>query len=157
MGKQLHPALAGRCRPGRLGLRCPCRSGGEESPADVVGDVAVQRLVGPIEPQLPDRRREDEVHLQSLLHAGTPALEIDRPGVLEHLLPFLRGGWIARDVAAAVEVRQFAVADNLQRLERHHTVAAAERVGGLIHELPPRRSTLAGQADRGRGGDRRHQ
>ena len=63
-------------------------------------------------------------------------LEIDRPCVLEHLLPFLRGVRIAGDVAAAVEVRQFTVADDLQRLERHHAVAAAERVGGAGHELP---------------------
>ena len=83
-------------------------------------------------------------------------LEIDRPGVLEHLLPFLRGVWIAGDVAAAVEVRQFTVADDLQRLE-HHAVAAAERVGGPGHELPLRSSSLAGQADRERRADRSHQ
>ena len=44
-------------------------------------------------------------------------LEIDRPRVLEDFLPLLRGARVAGDVPAAVEVRQFAVADDLQRLE----------------------------------------
>jgi hypothetical protein len=53
-------------------------------------------------------------------------LDIDRPRVLEHLLPFLRSVWIAGDVSATVEVRQFTVADNLQCLERHQAIAATE-------------------------------
>jgi hypothetical protein len=145
MGEHLDAALAGCRCPRGLRLRRPGLGGSEESAADVVGDLAVERLAGPIEPELPGRRGEDEIHLQALLHTRAPVLEIDRPGVLEHLLPFLRSVWIPGDVAAAVEVGQFTVADNLQRLEHHHAVAPAERVGGACHELPLRRSGLARQ------------
>ena len=91
MGEQLHATLAGGRRPCGLWLRRPCLRSRQESSADVVGDIAVERLVGPIEPELPDRRCEHEIHLQALLHARAPVLEIDRPCVLEHFLPLLRG------------------------------------------------------------------
>ena len=90
MGEQFHSTLAGGRGPRRLRLRRSCLRSRQESSADVVGDIAVQRLVGPIEPELPDRRCEHEIHLQALLHARAPVLEIDGSRVLECLLPLLR-------------------------------------------------------------------
>ena len=145
MGEQLHAALAGGGGPCGLWLGSSRLGGRQESTADVVGDIAVQCLVGAIEPELSGRRCEHEVHLQALLHARAPVLEVDRSGVFEHLLPFLRGCWIAGDVPAAVEVRQFAVADDLQRLDSHQPIAATERVSGARHELEFRSRSLAGQ------------
>jgi hypothetical protein len=81
-------------------------------------------------------------------------LEIDRPCVFEHLLPLLRSVRIAGDVSAAVEVRQFTVADDLERLESHEAIAAAERLGGASHELPLWSGALAGEPNRERRGDR---
>src|SRR6187549_1951002 len=130
MGEQFHAPLAGGGGAGGLWLLCPCLRSGQESSADVVRDIAVERLIGPIESELSGGGRKDEVHLQALLHARTRVLEIDRACVLEDLLPLLRGCWIAGDVPAAVEVRQLAVADDLQRLHGHHPVAATERVSG---------------------------
>ena len=134
MGQQFHPTLAGGRGPRGLWLRRPGLRSRQESPADVVGDIAVQRLVVPIESELPRGRGEHEVDLQPLLHARAPVLEVDRAGVLEHFLPLLRGLRISGDVPAAVEVRQLAVADDLQRLEGHHAVAAAECLRGAAHE-----------------------
>jgi hypothetical protein len=90
MREQLHTTLAGRRRSCWLRLRRARLRSREESAADVIGDIAVERLIRPIESELPDRRGEDEIHLQALLHARAPVLEIDRPCVLEYLLPLLR-------------------------------------------------------------------
>ena len=134
--EQLHAPLTDRRRPCGLRLWRPGLRSGEESAADVVGNIAVQRLTGPIEPALADGRRGDEIHLQALLHAGAPVLEIDRPRVVEDFLPFLRSVRIAGAVSTAVDVGEFSVADDLEGLQRHHAVAAAECVGGTYHLLP---------------------
>ena len=156
MGEQLHATLAGGGGTRGLWLRRPRLRSRQESAADVVGDIAVKCLVGPIESELPGRRREHEVHLQALLHARAPVLEIDGARVLEHFLPLLRGGRVAGDVPAAVEVRQLAVADDLQRLQRHDAVAAAERIRGARDELQFG-SALTRDANHERHGDRQCQ
>ena len=77
MGEQFDSALSGR--RGSCGLR-PSITGlgsGEEPAADVVRDIAVECFAGAIEPELPDRRRKDEIHLQALLHPCAPVLEIN--------------------------------------------------------------------------------
>ena len=134
--QHLYAPLANRRGPRGLWLRRSRLRSREESPTDVVGHLAVERLIGAIEPELPSRGGEDEIHFQTLLDARAPVLEIDRPRVLEHLLPFLRCGRVPGDVAAAVEVRQLAIANDLKCLERHQAVTPAERVGGLRHADP---------------------
>jgi hypothetical protein len=84
-------------------------------------------------------------------------LEIDRACVLEDLLPLLRGVGISGDVPAAIEVGQFTVADDLQRLEPHHAVASAERVRGACHELAFRSGSLPLDPNRERGEGRHRQ
>ena len=101
MGEQLHATLAGGCRTRGLRLLHTCLRSRQESSADVVGDIAVKRFVGPIESELPGRRCEHEIHFQALLH--TRASARDRWCVYSALLPLLRGGWVAGDVPAAVE------------------------------------------------------
>jgi hypothetical protein len=135
MGEELDSSLPCGRSSCRLWLR---RSGlriGQESAPDVVGDIAVECLVGSIEPKLPGGRRKDEIHFQPLLHPRAPVLEINRAPVLEGLLPLLRRRRIAGNVAAAVEIGQLAVADDLQRLERHHAVAPAKCLRAARHQL----------------------
>jgi hypothetical protein len=93
---------------------------------------------------LSDRRCEHEVHLETLLYTRPPVLDVDRSCELEHFLPLLRSCRVGADVAAAVHVRQFAVADDLQRLHSHDAVPPAESLGGARHELESGGRSLTG-------------
>ena len=155
MGEQLHATLARSRGPRGLRLLRSFLRSRQKSSADVVSDIAVQCLVGPIEPELPGSRCEHEIHLHALLHTGTPVLEINRACVFQYFLPLLRSGWIAGDVPAAVEIRQLAVTDDLQRFHCHDAVAAAERVSGTRHELQFGSRALTGKSNRERRNDRK--
>ncbi len=157
MGKQFHSALPGGRNPRRLRLRSSGLGSRQESSADVVGDVTVQRLVCPIQPELPHCRCKHEIHLQALLDARAPVLEIDHSPVLERLLPFLGCRGIAGDVPAAIEIRQLPVADDLQGLECHDALAAAKRLRRPRYQLKFLTGSLTGDTDHERrAGRHRH-
>ena len=147
MREKLDAALPGGRRARRLWLRRAGLWRRQESAADVVRNIAVERLAAAIESQLPRGRRKREVHLHPLLDARAAVLQIDDPSVVKNLLPLLRRRGIAGDISAAVHVCQLAKSDDLQGLERHHAVAPAQRLGRARHKLQFGTRALAGDTD----------